>query len=78
MEFLENLVFSLQTKWMMYWIVFALFQAVETFTDTFLAWLALTVLVVSFPPGLYAAVSLACSIEKQVERGYCRCLLFPA
>ena len=41
MEFLENLVFSLQTKWMMYWIVFALFQAVETFTDTFLAWLAL-------------------------------------
>lgn len=27
------------TKWMMYWIVFALFQAVETFTDTFLPWL---------------------------------------
>lgn len=26
-------------KWMMYWIVFALFCAVETFSDVFLAWL---------------------------------------
>jgi len=25
-------------KWMMYWIVFALFTAMETFTDFFLAW----------------------------------------
>ena len=25
-------------KWMMYWIVFALFTALETFTDFFLAW----------------------------------------
>ena len=28
-----------QTQWMMYWIVFALFQAVEVFTDAFIAWL---------------------------------------
>lgn len=33
-----NFIISLQTKWMMYWIVFALFQAVETLTDIFLAW----------------------------------------
>lgn len=26
-------------KWMMYWIVFALFSAVETFTDVLLSWL---------------------------------------
>lgn len=26
-------------KWMMYWIVFAIFSAAETFTDVFLAWL---------------------------------------
>ncbi|XP_063313707.1 receptor expression-enhancing protein 1 isoform X5 [Pelobates fuscus] len=25
-------------KWMMYWIIFALFMAVETFTDIFLCW----------------------------------------
>lgn len=29
------------TKWMMYWIVFALFQALETLTDTFIAWFPL-------------------------------------
>lgn len=29
------------TKWMMYWIVFALFQTVEMVTDTFLPWLPL-------------------------------------
>lgn len=28
----------LQVKWMMYWIVFALFSAVETFTDVLLSW----------------------------------------
>lgn len=28
----------LQTKWMMYWIVFAIFLSVEVLTDTFLAW----------------------------------------
>lgn len=27
-----------QTKWMMYWIVFAIFMTVEVVTDTFLAW----------------------------------------
>lgn len=29
------------TKWMMYWIVFALFMTVEVLTDTFLSWLPL-------------------------------------
>ena len=29
----------IQTQWMMYWIVFALFQAVEVVTDTFIPWL---------------------------------------
>lgn len=28
----------LQVKWMMYWIVFALFSAIETFTDVLLSW----------------------------------------
>ena len=28
----------IQTQWMMYWIVFALFQAVELVTDTFIPW----------------------------------------
>jgi receptor expression-enhancing protein 1/2/3/4 len=27
------------TQWMMYWIVFAMFQAAEVLTDTFLSWL---------------------------------------
>lgn len=27
-----------QVRWMMYWIVFALFMAVETFTDIFISW----------------------------------------
>lgn len=27
-----------QTQWMMYWIVFALFQAAEVVTDTFISW----------------------------------------
>lgn len=29
-----------QVRWMMYWIVFALFMAVETFTDIFISWYA--------------------------------------
>lgn len=29
---------QLQVKWMMYWIVFALFTCTETFTDVFLSW----------------------------------------
>lgn len=28
----------LQVRWMMYWIIFALFMAVETFTDIFVSW----------------------------------------
>ena len=32
------MVVGLQVKWMMYWIVFALFTCVETFTDLFVAW----------------------------------------
>lgn len=31
-------VFWFQVKWMMYWIVFALFCAAETFADVFLSW----------------------------------------
>lgn len=27
-----------QVKWMMYWIIFALFTTVEVFTDMFLCW----------------------------------------
>ncbi|KAB1256761.1 Receptor expression-enhancing protein 1, partial [Camelus dromedarius] len=27
-----------QVKWMMYWIIFALFTTAETFTDIFLCW----------------------------------------
>lgn len=27
-----------QVRWMMYWIVFALFMAVETFSDIFISW----------------------------------------
>ena len=33
-----GMCFVLQTKWMMYWIVFALFQALEMVTDIFLPW----------------------------------------
>lgn len=29
---------TLQVKWMMYWIIFALFTTVEVFTDMFLCW----------------------------------------
>lgn len=29
---------SIQVKWMMYWIVFALFTTAETATDLFLSW----------------------------------------
>lgn len=29
---------TLQVKWMMYWIIFALFSTVEVFTDMFLCW----------------------------------------
>lgn len=29
---------TLQVKWMMYWIIFALFTTVEAFTDMFLCW----------------------------------------
>lgn len=29
---------SPQVRWMMYWIVFALFMAVETFSDIFISW----------------------------------------
>ncbi|KAL5470826.1 hypothetical protein EMCRGX_G028854 [Ephydatia muelleri] len=29
------------TKWMMYWVVFAIFQAVETFMDVFVSWMPL-------------------------------------
>ena len=32
---------SLYLKWMMYWIVFALFYNVETITDIFISWLVL-------------------------------------
>lgn len=28
-----------QVRWMMYWIVFAIFMATETFTDVFISWL---------------------------------------
>ena len=28
----------IQTQWMMYWIVFAMFQTGEVLTDTFVAW----------------------------------------
>lgn len=34
-------VFLLQVKWMMYWIVFALFTCAETFADIFVSWLLL-------------------------------------
>lgn len=27
-----------QVRWMMYWIVFAIFMAAETFTDIFISW----------------------------------------
>lgn len=27
-----------QVRWMMYWIVFAIFMAAETFTDVFISW----------------------------------------
>lgn len=30
--------FRFQVKWMMYWIIFALFTTVEVFTDMFLCW----------------------------------------
>jgi len=30
---------SPQVKWMMYWIVFAFFTCIETFTDIFISWL---------------------------------------
>lgn len=33
-------VFVYQVKWMMYWIIFALFTTAETFTDIFLCWWA--------------------------------------
>lgn len=32
------LVGWLQVQWMMYWIVFAFFTCIETFTDIFLSW----------------------------------------
>ena len=35
MYFTKNVL--LQVKWMMYWIVFALFSSVEAFTDIFVA-----------------------------------------
>lgn len=36
---LDNLLsLSLQVRWMMYWIVFALFMAMETLTDMFVSW----------------------------------------
>lgn len=31
-------LFVFQTKWMMYWIVFALFLAAEMVLDTFVSW----------------------------------------
>lgn len=42
--FILDLLFQLcgffvqQVKWMMYWIIFALFTTAETFTDIFLCW----------------------------------------
>lgn len=32
-----NVIFSFQVKWMMYWIVFALFTSIETVADVFIA-----------------------------------------
>ena len=37
-ELILILLLSRYVKWMMYWIVFALFTALETFTDFFFAW----------------------------------------
>lgn len=34
-EYSYTLSFDFQVKWMMYWIVFALFTCAETFTDVF-------------------------------------------
>lgn len=33
-----SLLLTLQVKWMMYWIIFALFSTVEVFTDMFICW----------------------------------------
>ena len=37
-ELILTLLLFRYVKWMMYWIVFALFTALETFTDFFFAW----------------------------------------
>lgn len=37
---LKATAFFYQVKWMMYWIIFALFTTAETFTDIFLCWWA--------------------------------------
>lgn len=34
----DGLAPSPQVRWMMYWIVFALFSATETFTDLLISW----------------------------------------
>lgn len=34
----DRLAHSPQVRWMMYWIVFALFMATETFTDLLISW----------------------------------------
>ena len=34
----DRLARSPQVRWMMYWIVFALFMATETFTDLLISW----------------------------------------
>uniref|UniRef100_A0A3B5KZ48 Receptor expression-enhancing protein n=1 Tax=Xiphophorus couchianus TaxID=32473 RepID=A0A3B5KZ48_9TELE len=38
LSFLTSVRLSLQVKWMMYWIVFALFSTAETVTDLLLSW----------------------------------------
>ena len=37
-EFLIVIFLDRYVKWMMYWIVFALFTSVETISDVFLSW----------------------------------------